>query len=54
MHVGENAGLLTIGRISGGNGEFLAVAGADYLISDLTQVRGILDLPSDSPSTERT
>jgi phosphoglycolate phosphatase-like HAD superfamily hydrolase len=54
MQVGRNAGLLTIGRVSGGNGELLAVASADYLISDLTQLRGILDLPSDSPAAERT
>jgi phosphoglycolate phosphatase-like HAD superfamily hydrolase len=54
MQVGRNAGLLTIGRVSDGNGELLARAGADYLIADLTQLPGILDLPSDSPAAKRT
>jgi phosphoglycolate phosphatase-like HAD superfamily hydrolase len=54
MQVGRNAGLLTIGRVSDGNGELLASAGADYLISDLTQLHGILDMPADSPAAERT
>jgi phosphoglycolate phosphatase-like HAD superfamily hydrolase len=54
MQVGRNSGLLTIGRAADGNGELLAVAGADYLISDLTQLRGILALPADSPAAKRT
>jgi phosphoglycolate phosphatase-like HAD superfamily hydrolase len=54
MQVGRNAGLLTIGRVSDGNRELLASTGADHLISDLTQLRGILDLPSDFPAAKRT
>jgi phosphoglycolate phosphatase-like HAD superfamily hydrolase len=54
MQVGRKASLLTIGRVSDGNEELLVGAGADYLISDLTQLRGILDMPADSPAAERT
>ena len=53
MQVGRNAGILSIGRVSDGNGELLSSAGADHLISDLTELRAILDLPADSPAAKR-
>jgi phosphoglycolate phosphatase-like HAD superfamily hydrolase len=52
MEVGHEAGLLTIGRVSDGNGELLSRAGADCLISDLTHLRSYLDVGVDQPAAD--
>jgi hypothetical protein len=54
MQVARDAGILSIGRVSDGNSALLSCAGADYLISDLTELRAILGLPSDSGAAKRT
>ena len=43
MRLASNAGLLAIGRLTGGNANTLIAAGAQHVITDLTELEPLLE-----------